>query len=157
MIALTPHWPQSEKLFQFKFNSNTNWWNSRSCEIFCWAFVLSLGIYMEFKLTWVLITGIICSSNWQVWPVALTVSHHILIAGSGTSTRHSRITFRRDIRSRGWSFISQGQVIQDFASVTISAGRCLQEAFPQWIHTIFTNSMPRWFQWLQEPFFNFYF
>lgn len=61
------------------------------------------------KLTWALITGITCSCNWQVWPVALTVSHHILVARSGSSTTDSRIVFRMEIRSRGCSFIFQGE------------------------------------------------
>lgn len=63
------------------------------------------------KQTWALAIGITCSGNWQVWPVALTVSHHILVAGSGSNTRGSRIFFRKEIRSRGWSLIFQGEGI----------------------------------------------
>lgn len=101
IIAYIAHWPRSEK-----FDSNTNRWRWK---IFCWAFVLSIGFSMDFKLTWALVTGITCSCNWQVWPVALIVSYHILVAGSGSSARDSRIIFRREIRSTGCSFIFQGE------------------------------------------------
>lgn len=44
-------------------------------------------------LTWVLITGITCSCNWQVWPVTVIVSNHILAGRIVSSTRGSIIVF----------------------------------------------------------------
>lgn len=92
IIVYMAHWPQSEK-----FDSNT-----KRRKIFCWAFALSISFSMEFKVTWALITGITCSFNCQVWPVAHIAYHSFVVAGSGLSTRS---IFRREIRSRVCFFI----------------------------------------------------